>query len=182
MTEQESSGFTVVDKRSASQPAATSTEAAPPPDPAVSASTAPETDMHDGESSPSSSDASTPETASAVSGDETDLETMSSAEPDESDMPDPALLLSMIGMQMETRMLATALIAIFDGHAWRSMGFIANPATGEVRKDLPSAQLAIDTVAFLLGKVESSLPDNERRDAQRRLSDLRMNYLNKLRE
>ena len=144
---------------------------------------APETEINDGTTLHTPSDGSSTESSStSVLADAITSETTNSMEPDEPEMPDPALLLSMIGMQMDTRMLATALIAIFDGHAWRGLGLIANPMTGEVRKDLPSAQLAIDTVAFLLGKIESSLPDSERRDAQRRLSDLRMNYLNKLRE
>ena len=62
------------------------------------------------------------------------------------------------------------------------MGLIANPVTGESEKNLPEAQIAIDCVQFLFGKVENDLGAEERREMQRRLNDLRMNYLAKVRE
>ena len=93
---------------------------------------------------------------------------------------DPEMLLSMAAMQMPTRQLALALVSLFDGHAWKSMGIVADYVTGETKEDLPSAQLAIDIVQFLLGKVESDLPESDRQEAQRRLKDLRMNYVNRL--
>jgi hypothetical protein len=101
---------------------------------------------------------------------------------DERGMPDPALLLSIAAMQLDVQMLARLLMPIFDGQAWRAMGFLVDPKTGETRKDLAGAQLAIDCVQFLLGKVEQSLSSDERREMQRRLNDLRMNYLSKMRE
>ena len=69
---------------------------------------------------------------------------------DERNLPDPTFLLSMATMQMDSRALLQALIPIFDSYAWRSMGFIADPKTGETNKDMASAQLAIDAVQFLL--------------------------------
>ena len=98
------------------------------------------------------------------------------------EMPDPAFLLSYVAMQMDTHALADALLAIFDSHAWRSMGLVSDPRYGETRKDLPSAQLAIDCLRFLLEKVGDTLPADEKRDAQRRLNDLQMNYLARMRE
>jgi hypothetical protein len=97
-------------------------------------------------------------------------------------LPDPSILLSIAAMQMDIRTLALAMLAVFDGHAWRAMGFLADPKTGETTKDLSSAQLAIDCVQFFLGKLENGMGDTERREIQRRLTDLRMNYVNKLRE
>ena len=102
---------------------------------------------------------------------------------DETDAPprfDPEMLLSMAAMQMPTRQLALSLVSLFDGHAWKSMGLVADYVTGETKEDLPSAQLAIDIVQFLLGKVESDLSESERQEAQRRLKDLRINYVNRL--
>ena len=64
----------------------------------------------------------------------------------------------------------------------RAMGLVSDPRTGKSEKDLSAAQLAIDCVQFLIGKVENDLSESERRDAQRRLNDLRMNYVAKLRE
>ena len=98
-----------------------------------------------------------------------------------SNLPDPAMLLAMAAMHMPTLQLMNALIAVFDSHAWRNMGLVADHS-GDIKKDMPSAQLAIDCLAFLLGKVEQTLEDADRRDIQRRLTDLRMNYLAKMRE
>jgi hypothetical protein len=104
----------------------------------------------------------------------------SGGQPDHS-MPDASSLVAMAAMHMETLALIHVLVSIFDAHAWRSMGLVADHS-GEVRKDLPSAQIAIDCLAFLLGKVEASLDEPEKRDVQRRLMDLRMNYVAKTRE
>ena len=93
---------------------------------------------------------------------------------------DPSMLFSMAAMQMPTRQLALALLTVLDGHAWRSMGLMPDYLSGETKEDLPSAQLAIDIVQFLLGKVESDLSETDRNEAQRRLKDLRMNYVNRL--
>jgi hypothetical protein len=178
MSDQEKPAFHVVDRRKAAQdnPAA---ETTPTDDISESVS-----DSKEATSTPSQQiPQETPrEETSSDSASTTDNATESSDEGDFGKMPDPTFLLSMAAMQMETRTLLHALLAIFDGHAWRSMGFLADPRTGETRKDLPSAQLAIDTIQFLFGKVEAQLPERERRELQRRLSDLRMNYLAKLRE
>jgi hypothetical protein len=176
MADQESSGFTVVDRRRGTSESTEDTEAdassAPSETPADSgtgpAATAGKPSQNDSPSSeepPSAAD----QDAAAES-------------PVEGFMPDPATLLMFAAMQMDTRRLAAALLGIFDGHAWRAMGMVANPQTGEIERDMPSAQLAIDCVQFLLSKIESSLAEAERREVQRRLTDLRMNYLAKLRE
>ncbi len=169
MTNQEPAPFTVVDRRVASQGDAevagdTSSENHPgilPEQP--EASEASPTDVETSETAPQGTN------TSADGQDETAL-------------PNAALHLSMAAMHLKTKDLVNALIPVFDAHAWQNMGLIANPMTGEANKDLPAAQLAIDAVQFLLGKAENSLSDTERRDLQRRLNDLRMNYLAKLRE
>ena len=97
-------------------------------------------------------------------------------------MPDMSALFGMIAMEMEPRALLAVLMSVFDGHAWRAMGFLADPKTGETHKDLPTAQLAIDTIQFILSKIESQMTEEEKRDSHRRLTDLRMNYLAKVRE
>jgi hypothetical protein len=159
MSDEEPQGFKVVDRRQAvAEPTAEGK-------PAAGASAAPEPDPIPAE---------TPNSA--------ETEPSNRAADDEPGMPDPALLLSLAAMQLDVSTLARLLISVFDGQAWRAMGLLADPRTGEARKDLPSAQLAIDCVQFLLGKVEAGLPDDERREVQRRLNDLRMNYLSKLRE
>ena len=101
--------------------------------------------------------------------------------PDDASFPDPSSLIAMAGMHMETARLLRVLVSVFDAHAWRSMGLVAD-YSGEVRKDMPSAQLAIDCMSFLLGKCEPTTEEGEKRDLQRRLTDLRMNYVAKLRD
>ncbi len=128
------------------------------------------------------------ESNEALNSAQSEAETTSIAEESEQEhdhsheLPDPAMLFSYVAMQMDTPALIMALSAVFDGHAWRSLGLIADPRTGTTQKDLPNAQLAIDAVQFCLSKVEANLSETERRDANRRLNDLRMNYLAKLRE
>ena len=79
-------------------------------------------------------------------------------------MQDPSFLLSMGAMQLDTAELMSTLVQVFDAKAWVAMGLVVNPSTGEAVKDMPSAQLAIDTVQFLLSKVESKFPETDRRD------------------
>jgi len=163
MSDQDSTAFNVVDRRTGSQDNLDSAD----------------TEASDAENG----DNSTSPPESAPDSEETMPE--SEASPDEFDersLPDPTFLLTMATMQMDARALLQALIPIFDGFAWRSMGFIADPKTGDTTKDMAGAQLSIDTVQFLLSKVEAQLSETERRDTHRRLSDLRMNYITKLRE
>ncbi len=144
---------------------------------------------------PENKDVPKPDTESATSEDDTaegsppnaPLDQTPAEEPTEesigqpSGMPDASSLLTMAGMMMPTAALLHALVAVFDNHAWRSMGLVADE-TGEVRKDIATAQTAIDCLAFIVGKIEGTLEDSEKRDIQRRLTDLRMNYVAKLRE
>ena len=120
----------------------------------------------------------------AVQSDATEQESTApeAAEDDLGDLPDPAFLLSIAAIRMPSVALARTLLAVFDAKAWQAMGLTADPMTGEVVKDLPAAQLSIDFVQFCLEKVGSTFTEEEQRDARRRLNDLRMNYLNKVRE
>ncbi len=169
MSDQDKPKFTVVDKRRAAQEE-TASDVSSPTNPEQSDPTSPTTD----EMQQSAEETGDPETETPDPSETTESQ--------EHALPDPALLLSMAALHLETRDLVTALLAVFDGHAWRSLGLIASHATGEVKKDLPSAQQAIDCVQFLLSKVESNLSPTDRHDIHRRLSDLRMNYLSKLNE
>jgi hypothetical protein len=133
----------------------------------------PEPSTTDGRDEPAPTE---PEEPSADSGQPED----SAAQPGER-MPDASTLVAMAAMHMGTTDLLHVLLTVFDAHAWRSMGLVADH-TGEARKDMPAAQTAIDCLAFVLSKVESTLDEGEKRDVNRRLMDLRMNYVAKLRE
>src|SRR5689334_10432159 len=136
MSDQDKPSFTVVDKRRATQEEASSDE--PAPDAAEP----------EAPSSPTTDDTqqSAEETGDPATEAPEDTAEATSDEDHEHTLPDPALLLSMAAMHLDTASLISALLAVFDGHAWRALGLVAHPATGEVNKDLPAAQLAIDCV------------------------------------
>ena len=68
-------------------------------------------------------------------------------------------------------------IDILHQGAWVALGLVADPATGQVEKDLESARAAIDGVAFLVEKIEPSLDENTRREVKRVVSDLQINFV-----
>ncbi len=115
---------------------------------------------------------------------------VSSAEPERTDdpfaddadpfgMPDPALLVAMAGMQTTTPQLLALLLPAIDSQARRALGLLADPQTGELLVDLNAAQIAIDAIQFLLGKTEATLQADNYREMQRRLNDLRLNFVAK---
>ena len=152
MSDQESSAFKVVDRRHAASPEEPTENAAAPAPDSAAPTETPE---------PSREEA-----------------------PSDSEMPEmePAFFLSYAAMQMDTRQMAEALLAIFDSHAWRGLGLLSDARFGATHQDLPSAQLAIDCFRALLEKIGGGMEPDELREAQRRLNDLQMNYLARLRE
>jgi hypothetical protein len=175
MADEEQPGFKVIDRRTAMAGAAQDAEAEKPPQPAESVSSGQETpalpsDRVEEGDAPAEAASQPPSGEGEASSD------------DEASLPDPSRLLGFVAMQMETAELLSVLIPVFDAHAWRSLGLLAVDRAGTVKVDLPAAQLAIDAVQFALGKIEAGLSEPQRREAQRRLTDLRMNYLAKMRE
>ncbi len=61
--------------------------------------------------------------------------------------------------------------------AWIAMGLVPDPATGEIKADLPQAKLAIDGAAFLAKQSEATLDEETTRELRRVISDLQMNYV-----
>jgi hypothetical protein len=57
------------------------------------------------------------------------------------------------------------------------MGEIADPQTGEKRKDLPIAKHTIDTIAMLKEKTKGNLTDEEQKALDSILADLRWRYV-----
>jgi len=65
---------------------------------------------------------------------------------------------------------------------FQRLGLLADPQTGKAVQDLPSARVAIDSVAALTQIVDepgSTLPDPVRREMKRTLNDLRLNYIDR---
>ncbi|HMS55986.1 MAG TPA: DUF1844 domain-containing protein [Fimbriimonadaceae bacterium] len=65
------------------------------------------------------------------------------------------------------------------GIAWQKLGLQPDFITGQIHQDLHQAKVAIDLVAHLSGIVEPQLDDNDRRELQNLISNLRLNYVEK---
>lgn len=61
--------------------------------------------------------------------------------------------------------------------AWIALGLVADPASGEPKKDLAQAKIAIDTAAFVASQVEAELDEDTRRELKRVVSDLQVNFV-----
>ena len=184
MTDQEPPAFTVVDKRRAAQKkAASEPHSETTADESTVSSTPEEGPAATTQAPPTEGSSSDNTMQEASAGADTSSPTEAEQTPQEG-LPalDPVMLLSLAAMQLDARTFVQMLLGVFDAYAWQAMGLVANQATGETQKDLPAAQLAIDCLQFLLGKVDADITEPERREVQRRLNDLRMNYVAKLRE
>ena len=73
------------------------------------------------------------------------------------------------------------VLAMFLGElrnlAWLRMGLVANPATGQIERDMSQAKIAIDTVAFLASQIEGVVPAEERLPLRALVSDLQINFV-----
>lgn len=61
--------------------------------------------------------------------------------------------------------------------AWIKMGLWKDPVSGELHTDLPQAKIAIDCVAALAEVLKPHITDSQRRDIERLLTDLRLNFV-----
>ena len=65
---------------------------------------------------------------------------------------------------------------------WSKLGLQPDLITGQIAKDLEQAKLAIDALASLAAVVEANLEEDDRRQVQRIVRDLRLNYVEKHKE
>jgi hypothetical protein len=68
------------------------------------------------------------------------------------------------------------VISLLHQQAWALMGLVPHPVTKEYTKDFEQAQLAIDCVAFLVGKLSGKVPDDEMNRLRALVSDLQLNF------
>jgi hypothetical protein len=73
-------------------------------------------------------------------------------------------------------------ISMLSGKAWEYLGLIMNPETKEMNKDLKKAKITIDTVAFLYDQIKDDLNPEDFKRIENLLANLRMNYVEKLKE
>lgn len=170
MPEEESTGFTFVDKRHAASeaPSASETPATTnDSDDSVHPPTAPLTDatdhLNDTTVSNASSDDALNELDSAASADLSE----------EDDLADAMRALPHLGMRERLLMC----IDLLNQGAWISLGLLSDPATGKIEPNFDQAKTAIDSVAFLVGKVEGDLDEATRRDLRTLVRDLQVNYV-----
>ena len=73
-------------------------------------------------------------------------------------------------------------ISMLSGKTWEYLGLIMNPDTKEMNKDFKKAKIAIDTIAFLYDQIKDNLNLEDFKRVENLLANLRMNYVEKLKE
>jgi len=61
--------------------------------------------------------------------------------------------------------------------AWQKMGLQADPITGKTEGDLKQARVAIDIAESIAKVLESELDEDDRRQTQNLIRDLKVNYV-----
>jgi hypothetical protein len=78
---------------------------------------------------------------------------------------------------VDVQTVALWMIDELQAQAWIKMGLWKDPITGELQTDLPQAKIAIDCVAALAEVLKPHISDAQRRDVERLLTDLRLNFV-----
>lgn len=73
--------------------------------------------------------------------------------------------------------LLTVFLGLLSEMAWRKMGLLIDPKSGKIEKDMAQAKVAIDTVGFIVEKLEGKLSDQEIRELRTLLSNLQLNFV-----
>jgi len=81
-----------------------------------------------------------------------------------------------------SEMLFLQLILMFQTAALQQMGKLMNPLTQKVEKDLEQAKFSIDILGMLEEKTRGSLSEEEKKFLDHVLFELRMNYLEEVKE
>ena len=71
------------------------------------------------------------------------------------------------------------VISMLAQQAWMMMGVQIAPGATELRQDLVQAKIAIDTLEFVVGKLEPQLEAGEKSELDSLLTNLRINYVKK---
>ena len=66
--------------------------------------------------------------------------------------------------------------------AWQKLGLRPDPFSQGSHRDLALAKVAVDTVAAVAAQLEPSLDDEDRRQIQNLVRDLKVNYVQKVSE
>ena len=66
--------------------------------------------------------------------------------------------------------------------AWCKLGLQHDPLTNRIEKDLTQAKVAIDLTTHLASVIESQLDEDDKRRVNTLVRDLRLNYVEKMKE
>ncbi len=114
--------------------------------------------------------------AEPTSGESQPADAEESATPPSTDSEQASYPQGLPTLTVRDRLLMS--IDILHQGAWINLGLVADPGSGEILRDLDGAKLAIDSVAFLAGKLEGVVDDTTMREIRRLVSDLQLNYVN----
>jgi hypothetical protein len=78
---------------------------------------------------------------------------------------------------LDTYTLLSMFVGLLTEKAWQTMGLRTKPGTEKVEVDFEQARVAIDTTAFLAEKVQTHMPDVEKRRLEGIVADLKLNYV-----
>lgn len=77
----------------------------------------------------------------------------------------------------KNELLLAQLIFMFQTAALQQMGKLKNPMTDKIERDLQQAQMSIDIMAMLHGKMKGNLTPSEEKMFAGVLQELRLNYV-----
>lgn len=77
---------------------------------------------------------------------------------------------------LDTYVLLRLFINILGAKAWQNMGLRVKPGMDEVEKDMGRAKIAIDSIAFLIDRLEPHIQEDERSSLRNLLADLQINF------
>lgn len=73
--------------------------------------------------------------------------------------------------------LVITCINLFAGKAWEAMGLVPNPQTKKIERKIEDAQIAIDAAAALADLMRPRVTDQERRELETLIANLRINFV-----
>ncbi len=80
------------------------------------------------------------------------------------------------------RDLGFSFLNLLSAKAWQYLGLMLHPENGEVLVDLEEARKAIDLYSVVLESIKKDLEKDELRELELHLSNLQINFVNKMQE
>ena len=78
---------------------------------------------------------------------------------------------------LDTYTTLKLFMGVLAGTAWRNLGLVVNPRTNKIEKDMNQARVAIDVFEFIFKQIEGKLAEEEKRQLNGLLSDLKINFV-----